>query len=66
MAATAALNTTYDALRAMDKQIAEAEAHLRVLKGANFPGVVKLESDLMKAKTARKELMDSIEQEVNR
>ena len=66
MPMTTALTTTYKALQAMDAQIADAEAHLRVLKGANMPGALKLETDLEKAKVARKELMASIDAEANR
>lgn len=66
MAVTPVLQTTYDNLRLMDQDIQNAEAHLRVLKNANFPGVVKLEGDLAKAKVSRNELMKAIEDEMNR
>lgn len=66
MATTPAMNTTYKALQDMDKQIQEAEAHIRVLKAAGYPQTLKLESDLAKAKQSRTDLMQALETEMNR
>ena len=66
MPPTTTLTLTYQQLKDMDQQIADAESHLRVLKAANFPGTLKLEGDLAKAKTSRAELMKAIDNEVNK
>lgn len=63
---TPATTTVYDQLKSLDTQILEAEAQLRILKRANLPGVLTVESNLAKSKAARKELMDAIEEEHNR
>lgn len=66
MAITPALQSSYDNLAAMDKQIEEAESHLRVLRSTEHPAAIKMSSDLEKAKLARKALMDAISTEMNR
>lgn len=63
---TPALTTTYKQLQDMDKQITEGEAHIRVLKEAQFPGTLKLQADLEKAKASRQALMTAIQNEQNR
>jgi hypothetical protein len=58
--------TAYQQLQDLDKQIAEADSHLRIVKSAGLPGALQLESDLAKAKASRKNLMEAIETEHNR
>lgn len=66
MPMTDTLQSTYDALKAMDKTLSDAEAHLRVVKAMGSPEAVKLEAALQRAKTQRQDMMKAIEQEANR
>jgi len=66
MPMTTAMSTTYKALQEMDKQINEAESHLRVLKAAQYPGTLALETNLAKAKQSRLDLMNAIQNEADK
>ena len=66
MPATPMLTQTWEALKAMDKQIMEAESHLRVAQSINHPQALKFATDLEKAKQQRQEMMNAIEKEMNR
>jgi hypothetical protein len=65
MPMTAAMQTTYDALQGLDKQINDAEAHLRILKAADHPSTLQLTQALQSAKSQRAALIKAIEDEAN-
>ena len=61
MTMTPAMQISYDALKGMDKQLKDADAHLAILQRIDHPAALKLASDLQKAKDSRAALMKAIE-----
>lgn len=63
MPATPESQAAYDALSAMDSQIRNAEANLRILRGVNSSSVPDLTNKLAQAKKQRDDFMRAIQGE---